>query len=72
MTISSQSGRITKLLGILVKQNYIFIPKRLDICVSVWYTIVVARACVQAFDTSMVWRQTSPQEEARNRYGPVH
>ena len=44
----------------------------LDFSALLCYTIGVAGACVQALDTSMVWRQTSSREEARNRYGFAH
>ena len=44
----------------------------LDFSTILCYTINVAGACVQALDTSMVWRQTSSREEAGNRYGFAH
>ena len=44
----------------------------LDFSTIMCYTINVARACVQALDTSMVWRQTSSRKETRNRYGFAH
>ena len=44
----------------------------LDFSALLCYTINVAGACVQALDTSMVWRQTSSREETRNRYGFAH
>lgn len=47
-------------------------PINLDFSALLCYTISVAGACVQALDTSMVWRQTSSRKEARNRYGFAH
>lgn len=68
LSLTEKSGKV----AIFIAKFGVKMLINLDFSALLCYTIGVAGACVQALDTSMVWRQTSSREEARNRYGFAH